>query len=80
MVRYMLYSSAKFEFALGLLQCEKRNAIISGKMKTWMDLQVAAEYGLKQGTAAALVARLLKDLAYIYPGDILTVSQNDVLM
>lgn len=58
-------------------QCEHRNTVLRGKMKSTTDTNVATQYGLKTPTpgCAERVGMLMKDLAYIYPGDIVTVCR-----
>jgi hypothetical protein len=64
-----------FHWLTSLGQAEQRNTIVRGNMKSFTSLECPNEYGLVTGGEDTVrrVAKLQKDLAYIYPGDIMTV-------
>lgn len=49
---------------------EQRNSNLRSVMKSFSDANIVAEYGLVKGQCAPLVAALIHDHGYVYPGDI----------
>ena len=59
-------------------QVEQRNTIVRGRMKAFTSAECTQEYGLVADSEDTVrrVGKLTKKLAYIYPGNIMTVRRK----